>query len=43
MTLEIATRNDMGSVTRLLTSHPEWAYHTHAGDNGSIVIEVENG
>jgi hypothetical protein len=41
MTLTIATKNDLGRVTRELSSHPEWHYHTHAGENGTIVIEVE--
>jgi hypothetical protein len=41
MTLVIATRNDMGRVTRKLADHPEWRYMTHAGDNGEIVIEVD--
>jgi hypothetical protein len=40
MTLVIETRSDMGRVTRLLASHPEWSYGTRCGDNGTIVVEV---
>ena len=43
MTLVIETRWDMGPVTRLLCSHPEWHYHTRAGDGGCIVILVDTG
>jgi hypothetical protein len=41
MTLVIASKSDLGRVTRELASHPEWEYHTHAGDNGEIVIDVD--
>lgn len=42
MTLVISTKSDLGKVTRVLTAHPEWHYSTHSGDNGEIVIEVED-
>lgn len=41
MTLTIATRDDMGPVTRLLVSHPSWHYSTQHGDGGTIVIIVD--
>lgn len=42
MTLVIATKGDLGKVTRQITAHPEWNYHTMPGDNGEIVIVVDN-
>ena len=42
MTLVIATKGDLGKVTRQITAHPEWVYHTTAGDNGEIVVVLDN-
>jgi hypothetical protein len=42
MTLVIATRNDMGRVTRRLAEHPEWRYRTLGGPNGEIIIVVDS-
>jgi hypothetical protein len=41
MTLQIASKNDLGRVTRWLVDHPEVMYKSKAGDGGTILIEVD--
>lgn len=42
MTLVIASRQDMGRVTRLLVEHPDWRYHSRRGAGGVILVDVDN-
>jgi hypothetical protein len=42
MTLVIASRQDMGRVTRLLVAHPDWRYHSRRGEGGVILVDVDD-
>lgn len=43
MTIVIITRQDLGRVTRILAAHPDWAYQSHAGEHGEIVLDIQEG
>lgn len=40
VTLVIAEKSDLRSVTELLTDHPEWHYSTEGGERGTIIVHV---
>jgi hypothetical protein len=42
MTFTATTKQELSKITRELTAHPNWHYKTSAGDNGTLVFQVES-